>query len=293
MELKKYPSIFKVASRNEDAILEWENKKWLPLGSQEVGMSKNVVYSINDLIYYYPLVIKLLDKQIGLSNTVAISLPAEDYLKTDLVNQLTRRIKDHTGKEATALPQGTMAVLDLYNKGKIKLDGKALVIDGGFNTVNVILIDLQNLKPLFTRTYANQIGIRNLLVDYFYREINKRIYGYPLDLQRLKEDFLAGRTDLGMTEYDLSVEKSVALERFMEDMLNKIVGEIQIYFSNIENSRYDYVVVVGGLSYYADIETNKKFIRGDEFSTAKGMAFQSETDSIDFGFGDIKVAKVE
>jgi hypothetical protein len=291
METLKFPSIFKIASRPEDAVLEWEGKRWLPLGSQEVGAGKNIVYSLNDLIHYYPLVIKLLDKQIGLSDSVAVSLPAGDYLNTDLTKQLQRRIKDHADKEAIVLPQGTMSVLDLHEKGKIDLSGKALIIDGGFNTVNVILIDLQNLKPIFTKTYANQIGIRNLLADYFYREISKRIYGYPLDLQRLKSDFLAGRTDLGITEYDLEVEKNTALERFVSDMINKIVGELQIYFSNIEDARYDYIVVVGGLSYYLDIQTNKKFVRGDEFSTARGMSLQSETDAVDFGFGDIKVAK--
>ena len=288
MELK-FPSIFKVASRPEDAVLEWEGKKWLPLGSQEVGAGKNIVYSLNDLIYYYPLVINLLDKQVGLTDTVAVSLPAGDYLNTEVVKQLERRIKDYTRKKAMVMPQGTMAVLDLYDKRHIQLNGKALIIDGGFNTVNVILIDLQTLKPLFTRTYANQIGIRNLLTDYFYREVSKRVYGYPLDLQRLKMDFLAGRTDLGIIEYDLEVEKNTALERFVSDMINKIVGELQIYFSNIENSRYDYVAVVGGLSYYVDIQTNKKFVRGDEFSTARGMAMQAEVDAVDFGFGDIKV----
>jgi hypothetical protein len=293
MELK-YPSIFKVAGRNEDAILEWEGKKWLPLGSQEVGMSKNIVYSLNDLIYYYPLVIQLLDKQVGLSDTVAVSLPAGDFLNTDIVRQLESRIKDYTKKKAVVLPQGTVAVLDLHSKGKIDLDGRALVIDGGFNTVNVVLIDLKSLKPLFVRTYANQIGIRNLLSDYFYREVSKRIYGYPLDLQRLKMDFLAGKTDLGITEYDLEVEKGVALERFVNDMISKIVGELQIYFSNLEDSRYDYVVIVGGLSYYVDVQTNKKLVRGDEFSTARGMIIQTEADdikadAIDFGFGDIKV----
>lgn len=290
MELK-FPSIFKTATRPEDAVLEWEDKKWLPLGSQEVGAGKTIVYSLNDLIYYYPLVIKLLDKQIGLSDSVAVSLPAGDYLNTELVRQLERRIEDHTGKEAVVLPQGTMAVLDLYDKGLIELKGKALIIDGGFNTVNVILIDLQNLKPLFTRTYANQIGIRNLLADYFYREVVKRIYGYPLDLQRLKSDFLAGRTDMGFNEYDLEVEKNASLERFVNDMINKITGELQIYFSNLEDARYDYVVVVGGLSYYIDIQTNKKFVRGDEFSTVRGMMLQAETDAVDFGFGDIKVVK--
>jgi hypothetical protein len=290
MELK-FSSVFKTAARPEDAVLQWEDKRWLPLGSQEVGAGKNIVYSLNDLIYYYPLVINLLDKQIGLTDTVAVSLPAGDYLNTELVKQLERRIQDHTGKQAVVLPQGTMSVLDLYSKGEITLDGKALIIDGGFNTVNVILIDLQSLKPLFTRTYANQIGIRNLLSDYFYREVAKRIYGYPLDLQRLKMDFLAGRTDLGITEYDLEVEKNTALERFVSDMIGKITGELQIYFSNLEDARYDYVVIVGGLSYYVDIQTNKKFVRGDEFSTVRGMMHQTETDAVDFGFGDIKVVK--
>ncbi|MBX0311417.1 MAG: hypothetical protein JHC31_06525, partial [Sulfurihydrogenibium sp.] len=252
---------------------------------------KTIIYSLNDLIHYYPLVIKLLDKQIGLNDTVAVSLPAGDYLNTELVRQLERRIEDHTGKQAVVLPQGTMAVLDLYDKGLVELKGKALIIDGGFNTVNVILIDLQSLKPLFTRTYANQIGIRNLLSDYFYREVVKRIYGYPLDLQRLKSDFLAGRTDMGFNEYDLEVEKNTALERFTSDMMNKITGELQIYLSNLEDARYDYVVVVGGLSYYVDVQTNKKFVRGDEFSTVKGMMLQAETDAVDFGFGDIKIAK--
>ncbi|MBX0313004.1 MAG: hypothetical protein JHC31_14780 [Sulfurihydrogenibium sp.] len=288
MELK-FPSIFKVAARPEDAVLEWEGRKWLPLGSQEVGLGKTVVYSLSELIHYYPLAIKLLDKQVRLSSEIAVSLPAGDYLNTEIVRQLEKRIEDHTGKKATVLPQGTMAVLDLYNKGLIELSGKALVIDGGFNTVNVILIDLQSLKPLFTRTYSNQIGVRNLLSDYFYREVSKKIHGYPLDLQRLKSDFLAGKTDFGINEYDLEIEKNTALERFVSDMINKITGELQIYLSNLENARYDYIIAVGGISYYIDIQTNKKFLRGDEFSTARGMTLQTETDAVDFGFGDIKV----
>lgn len=284
----KVPSAFERltgARANLPESVEFEGYRWL------VGKpSKQSEYPINlsDLVRFYPLVVKWANLK---DDTVAVSLPAETYFEDKLsgetlIKQIQDRIRQETGKSAVVLPQGVIALQEIYAQGHLNPD-KTLVIDGGFNTVNVAVVDEEG-NILYTKTYFNEFGIRDLLENYFKPELKRKYPETTSNLQRLKEIFLQEQIDAGLQVIDVRNEKNIALKSFIEQMFNRIIKDIER-----AGESFKQFVIVGGLSYYVpQIETNKPhFIpkENGEFYTVMGMKQYSGAFSIDFGFGDIKV----
>lgn len=287
--MRKVPSSFERllgARANLPEAIEFEGYKWL-IGKP----SKQSEYPVNlqDLIKFYPLVVKFANVK---DDAVAVSLPAETYFEDRLsgevlIKQIQERIKRETGIDAVVLPQGVIALQEIFNEGFLKPD-KTLVIDGGFNTVNVAITDEKG-EILYTKTYYNEFGIRDLLENYFKPELKRKYPETTSNLQKLKGIFLDEIIDAGLTVIDVSNEKKVALQSFIEGMFSRIVKDIERAGENFKQ-----FTIVGGLSYYVpEIQTNKPyFIPQDsgEFYTVKGMKRYTGLPSIDFGFGDIKLS---
>jgi len=288
--MRKVPSSFERllgARANLPEAIEFEGYKWL------VGKpSRQSEYPVNlqDLIRFYPLVVKFANIK---DDTVAISLPAETYFEDKLnnepiLNEIRKRIKIETGKDAIILPQGVIALQKVFKDENLYPD-KTLVIDGGFNTVNVAITNKEG-DILYTKTYYNEFGIRDLLENYFKPELKRKYPETTSNLQKLKEIFLEEQIDAGLVVIDVSNEKRLALQSFIEGMFSRIVKDIER-----AGESFKQFAIVGGLSYYVpEIETNKPhFIpkQYGEFYTAFGMKIYSGLSAIDFGFGDIKLSE--
>ncbi|WP_457628688.1 hypothetical protein [Persephonella sp.] len=286
----KVPSAFKKAVHQGEKGIFWENALW-KIG--DVSTGSYYPRDIGDLIRYYPLVIKWAKQEGHIKDdSVAISLPAETYINDKraggkLLEQLSDSIKAETGISAVVLPQGPSGLIHVIGEGHLQQGKYTLVIDGGFNTVNVVLVDEEG-NIVYTRTYYNEFGIRNLIEGYFYPLLAK--YNLPRNLQVLKDIFLKGYFDIGLERTEISAEKQEAINNFISTVLQSVIGDLKI-----SGLSFDQFAVIGGLSYYLDrsaIQTNKQFYiptEGGEFINALGMKRHSGLTSVDFGFGDIKI----
>ena len=283
----KIPSAFERVTgveANLPQVIEFEGYKWI------VGKpSRRSEYPVDlrDLIRFYPLVVKFLNPS---DDAVSVSLPAESYFNDkisggEIIESIRERVKRETGKDVIVLPQGVIALRKVFDEGKLEPD-KTLVIDGGFNTVNVVIADKKG-DILYTKTYYNQFGIRDLLENFFKPELKRKYPEITSNLQKLKEVFLEEEIDAGLKVIDVRNEKQVALSLFIEQMFSMIIKDIER-----AGEGFKQFVIVGGLSYYVPkIETNKPYFvpkENGEFYTVLGMNLHSGLPSIDFGFGDIK-----
>lgn len=294
MMLVKYPSAFvKVLPSNyaKENLVEFEGDYWDLVEEQSAYYPR----TSEDLVRFYPLVVKYAMKKHGVRDGVSVSLPTETYLRdirngSRMVEEIKGRIKSETGIEnVVVLPQGAISVVKVFTDGELKPIGNTLVIDGGFNTVNICLVDEKGIV-LYARSYYNEYGTRNLLEKYFYELITKS-FNIPRNLQLLKKFFISGYFIYGLEKVSLEAEKIEAVRRFIPDLVNTVVQDLKV-----QGHFYDQFVIVGGLSYYipkSAINTNLPFFipeKDGEFYTAMGMRLQSDLPTIDFGFGDIKIA---
>jgi len=296
-EVIKFPSGFeRVVGKKEEAV-ECCGRRWI------AGIDKSDAEypeGLTDLISYYPIVVKWIEKYYTkLGDTVGVSLPTEIVFREietgewKKVKELSERIKTHTGKKVVVFPQGVIALEWIFSEGLLKPGRSTLVIDGGFNTVNLALVD-KNGKVTFYKTISNELGIRDLLEKYFRPLLAEKIGGeISANLLKLKRVFLDGFVDMGFERINVKGEKKEALESYMDALFTKIKGEL-----TRKGETFEQFTIVGGLSYYIDeIRTNKEYFlpkEGGEFLTVKGMwkalKRQGGSVAIDFGFGDVKVA---
>jgi len=296
-EVIKFPSGFeRVVGKKEEAV-ECCGRRWI------AGIDKaDAEYpeGLTDLISYYPIVVKWIEKHYTkLGNIVGVSLPTEIVFREmetgewKKVKELSERIRTYTGKKVVVFPQGVIALEWIFSEGFLKPRRSTLVIDGGFNTVNLALVD-KNGKVTFYKTISNELGIRDLLEKYFRPLLAEKIGGeISANLLKLKRVFLDGFVDMGFERINVKGEKKEALESYMDALFTKIKGEL-----TRKGETFEQFTIVGGLSYYIDeIRTNKEYFlpkEGGEFLTVKGMwkalKRQGGNVAIDFGFGDVKVA---
>ena len=299
MRTLKVPSAFTPVTQkiNPEDYIPFEKELW------EFKISNQAFYprSMKDLIRFYPLVIKyVVEKLKAPYEKIAISLPAEDFLKETeegfaTIKAIEERTRKETGKEITleAYPQGLAAIYKMKKDNEIEHKGNLLIIDGGFNTVNAMIVN-KEMKITWIRTYHNEIGVRNLLDSYFYEEI-KKVATVPRNLQVIKNIFLSGEIDRGIESIDITPEKEKAISRFMPKMLEKVTLDLQI----ATDEKIDEIAIIGGISHYIkeeNLKTKKKLFipkENGEFYNVMGMFIKSETTSIDFGFGDIKICLPE
>ena len=285
--MDKFPSSFRVVSgleANDPDVYFYQGQPY-KIGEQRAG----VYYprDISDLVKFYPLVVKYAVEKYSIQDdTVAVSLPAETYLNDvragkSLQSSLTDSIKKYAHKDAVVLPQGIIAF------EAIELEGEQrLVMDGGFNTLNVAVEREGQL--VYAHSYFNEFGIRNLLEEIFLPLIKRKFTETPSNLQYLKKVFLSEKLDTGFTVVDVSPEKREAVQLFVSNLLSSISADLKR-----KELEFDSFAIIGGLAYYvSEVETTKPhFIPKEnaEFYNVMGMKRYSGVSSIDFGFGDVKV----
>jgi hypothetical protein len=291
----KFPSIFQKADEDDEnaVFIKSLGRHYKGLDNIDTIRPKEEVLNLEGLAKYYPILIKLLTKKdLITTDQIAVSLPADTYMKekkktNGLIQKIQSGIMEENEniKDVRVLPQGVVGTLTALKNKEIQ-KGLILTIDGGFNTVNVSIIDTNNLDIIYTRTYYNEIGIRNLL-DIFYSRLQKKFPETPYNLQMLKKIFLTGQYIHG--KKDVRTEKERSIDEFVDALIAKITGDISKIMVD-----YDQILVIGGLSYYlrdqqlnapAEIVVPEE---NGEFYNVIGMKIQSGSPSIDFGFGDIK-----
>ncbi|RUM32602.1 MAG: hypothetical protein DSY42_00590 [Aquifex sp.] len=286
----KVPSAFRRVVTSEQGAVFHGGYLW-KIGEVVSGVEYPNI--LEDLVRLYPLVVKAFARG---QEKVAISLPAEAYVSSlkkgeGVIQELERKIKEETGVSVEVYPQGVSALAQIFAETK-ELDEGALtlVIDGGFNTINIAVANA-NMNIPFVFTYYNEFGIRDLLTT-FAELLRERIkVEMTANLQKLKQAFLRGKVDVGFNQVEVNGEKAHAIDVFIDKLWARLRGDL--IRAGVE---FEQIVVVGGLAYYiGDVlkeKTNKPvFIPSQdaEFYTAMGMHRLSGLPAIDFGFGDIKL----
>ncbi|AHJ12998.1 acetate and sugar kinases/Hsc70/actin family protein [Sulfurospirillum multivorans] len=262
------------------------------------GTNIEFLFDMKDLINYAPLYIRHIFPDTK-NRKIAISIPAETYYTSQmrddggLVGQMINSIKTEITDlaDVKVFPQGVVALNYLVNAKKVDVsNGNMLIIDGGFNTVNSSVVQPDG-TGLYTETYYNEIGVNNLLTDFFRKELMVKYAETTSNPQMLKKAFLEERFDAGFTSFDITNEKKRAVEAFVTKLITRITNDLRK-----KNVSFDQFTFVGGLSYYIKkeiVETTKPFYvpeTGGEFLTLLGMAEVAgdEYDLLDLGFGDAK-----
>ena len=284
MKEVKFPSGFKRVLGAWDPgyqgrLVEYDGYRW------HVGVEEGEYpVLLEDLVYYYPLVIKYLGLE---GREIAVSIPAETFLKDkDTVSLMKERIEKETGARTVVYPQGIIALAGL----EIDTRGGILVLDGGFNTLNAAIVDREgeDIKVKWLKTYYNELGVRDLLEKYFREELLRKFSEVPNNFQLLSRIFTRGYVDTGFKKVDVSAEKNVSLEVFLNLLLRRLRGDVARAERDV-----NLIVVVGGLGYYfkdLKIESTKEILVPEqvEFANVRGMYAASGLPSVDFGFGQVK-----
>jgi len=279
----------------EDAI-EFEGFKYRV--GETAGSNIDYMYDLKDLVNYSHIFIRSLIRNRPIEK-IAISIPTEAYysskLKEDggIIEKMKESLKRNipTLQNVRVLPQGTAAVSHLVMQNLINpKDGNILVIDGGFNTVNISVTNELG-KILYTNSIHDELGVYNLLTEYFREELKRKHDEVTTNAQMLKEIFLKEKIDLGFNTVNITREKEQALVTFLPKLIERVTRELKK--KKIDFGQF---VFVGGISYYIDkniISSSKPFFipeENGEFLTLLGMKEMvgSDYDVFDVGFGDVK-----
>lgn len=286
-----------VGGESKNAI-EHDGFKWI-IG-ETVGSNIEYMYDLDDLIKYSHLFIKQIMRNENRSvNNIAISIPTEAYYasRTKEDGGLVKKMEDEIRKnipevdKIVVLPQGASALNYLVSQKKVNLeDGNVLVIDGGFNTLNISVVD-QNGKILYTESIHDELGVYNLLSKFFREELKNKYDEVSSNIQMLKKVFLEEEIEAGFNTINVKNEKIRAIQAFIPKLINRVTRDIKK-----EKISFGQFAFVGGISYYINddnIKTTKKFYipkKEGEFMTVLGMreTVGEDFDVFDIGFGDSK-----
>jgi len=300
MRVFKFPTVHRPARLHEDAV-EVFGSRWV-VGERALTHKRGCYYvrDVDELVEYYPLYLLEVKRRVGDFSKAVVSLPLDVYVqekvkrergRENLIDVLKRNCSANAGVEVEVVPQGIAGLQHLIEEGKVEAI-PTLLIDGGFNTVNVAVVN-EELGVDFYKTFTDEIGVRNLIENYFAEELKLRFSGLTTNLVVLKEVFLKEKLDDGLVVHDVRVEKEKALEKFLPEAFRKVSREVKR--AGVE---YEQVVIIGGLSYYLkaeDFETNKKVFvpeKEGEFLNVLGLLdfVPDARVAVDLGFGDCKVA---
>ena len=297
MDAKKISStLSRMVGDEAVGAIEFQGFKW-KVGNT-TGSNIEYLYSLDDLIKNAHLFIKTLMAD-STKKKIVVSLPAESYAnsKNKEDGGLVKKFKDELAKnlphleDIQIMPQGVAAFEYLVNTKKIDPSiGNTLIIDGGFNTVNVSVINASG-EILFTETIHDELGVYNLLVDFFRVELQAKYDGVSANAQILKKSFLEDKLDGGAVVVSIANEKQRAIQTFMAKLITRVMNDLKK-----KHVSFDQFLFVGGISYYVDtkvIETTKPFYipkKDGEFLTVLGMKANkgNEYSAFDVGFGDTK-----
>jgi hypothetical protein len=317
VRVAKFRSVFFPALGADSArATELEGKRYL-FGTEVYGTPQYIA-NIEELIEIYPLGIKWLVEKAKFPKTekIAVSLPAMTYRdhkalkergENNAIDTLSERIKRLLGyKEVAVAPQGVSALFHVENIDPdiVSDRKKIMLIDGGFNTINIALVDSneEGYEAVYVRTYYDEFGVRDLLSRYLAPILRVKYPDLSQNEQMLNNIFMAKKINLGLQSADITQQKDEAMNAFLLDMFAKIRGDI-----SKAGLDYQSVVFVGGLAHCVDkdiLDTDKiLFIPpksgkedgsdGAEYYNARGMAqlYQPSLGYliVDGGFGHFKV----
>jgi hypothetical protein len=299
MKAKKIASTLSrvVGIEGKDAI-EYDSFKWIV--GKTTGSNIEYMNDLKDLINYAHIFVKhILTKENRVADKIAISIPAEAYslakqrsnggLIREMEESILRNIP--SVKDVVVLPQGVAAINHLVANKHIDLDnGNVLIIDGGFSTLNISVVDKEG-EILFNETIHDELGVRNLLTRFFREELKNKYDEVSSNDQMLKKVFLEEEIEAGFSTINVKTEKQRALQAFIPKLIGRVIRDVKK-----DNISFGQFAFVGGISYYVNaknIETTKKFFipkKDGEFLTVLGMRniVGEDFDVFDIGFGDSK-----
>lgn len=300
----KFPSAFKqVMGDTFLDTVEFNGRNYIVGDNATKG--GNHLWDLESLIKYAPLFLKYL-KEIKNENikNVVLSIPTATFANS--IKKLQKgesnyfeRIADNIKKtlpeveELNFLPQGVSAIYYYKEKKEINEGDRVLTLDGGFNTLNIAITEVQTPLNLLFQESVFDKGIRSLLIDKFLPLLQKDIMEeIPKEYHFLKKIFLRKEMEIALTNISVSPQVELAVSSYLDEVMDYVLHAIQ----RESDQYYNIINVVGGISYYLQdkINTSKKLIvpkKNGEFLTAIGMAAKYKNAlAVDLGFGDVKVA---
>ncbi len=285
----KFPSAFRaVTGRDAAKAIEWRNERWV-VGQEALREPRLIseCWATADLVQYYPLFVAATEEKTGKRPNVVL-LPLSDWVASrDGFAQYTSDLQQLLGGTTRVIPQG---VAGLYHARMTReLSDKSIVVDAGFRTVNLAVINGDDIVA--ARTHHDEIGVRNLIRGDFREALAVKFPDITHNLIILNQIWQDGVWDTGLMTVSVEEEKRAALARFLTRFVNIIKRDISEM-----GAQFDSILFIGGLAYYIDvscIETNKHVIlptNDAEYYNAMGaMEFADADCVLDLGFGDTKV----
>jgi hypothetical protein len=299
MQCKKIAStLSRVVGGESKSAIEFDSFRWVM--GKTTGSNIEYMGDLTDLIKHAHLFLKQIEKD---ENTfldkVAISIPTEAYYSSKdkddggIVKKMEEAIKENIPgiSDVVVLPQGASALNYLIKNKKVSSkNGNILIMDGGFNTLNISVVDVENGKIIFTESIHDELGVYNLL-EFFREELKDKYDEVNANAQMLKKVFLDEEIDAGFKTITVKTEKQRAIRAFIPKLISRVTRDIKK--AKISFGQF---VFVGGISYYIDAEnlsTTKNFYlpeKEGEFLTVLGMreTVGEDFDVFDVGFGDTK-----
>ncbi len=287
MQFSKEPSVIRSAMSEHELkkSIEWKSYHYL-VGDDANKRSRycSSIYNVDDLLSYYELFVKWYERKFDVKFS-AITLPYSVYESSERVERLMDRLKVDT-----VVGQGA-AALEYLKKTSNADDRTTLLIDGGFNTINVEIIE--GSEVVYYETYYNQFGTRDLIEKYFKSLVRHKIPDISPNAIRLDEVLKNGYADFNFQRVYFEKEKEEAIERYIADVFRQIKNGITNELMDFEQ-----VVIVGGLAYYMSpeqIETSKALVipaEHAEYLNVLGASLKTGyKPALDLGFGYAKYIK--
>ncbi len=309
-EVMKFPTVYRISKLSETREGETVKVDDTNFVVGEKAVEGGIpVRDVNTLITSYPILVKEAFRRLGKKEEkVGVSLPVEvlwrDTKKEGkpLTTQLQNLVREKAGvKEVKVLPQGTAGFLwAIKNK---QLGRKpTVVIDGGFNTINISLIEPKEqggFRLVFGVSLMDS-GVRKLINQYFSDALREKYPDIPSDEQILNSLFIRGKMRIGGKLINAVEERELAKKSYLSAFLPKVESALA---SASLSADYEQILVIGGISHYIDKQSIEQtaFAEGcsvyvaekdGEFYNALGMLAMMGMSGIavDGGFGHTKVA---
>lgn len=285
MNLVKEPTVIRKVISQEKGSMEWRGNHYLVGNAAYVGSSRHSTHirTINDLTKYYQLIVKWYEEKYSIKFS-AITIPYSVLADAPKIVQQLKKDCD----VQNVVGQGLSAFLYL-RKFNVVGEMMTLVLDGGFNTVNLLFTDGND--PIFRKTYYNSLGVRDLIEKYFEPLLRTKLPDVSSNPIRLDEALRKGYIDHGAERISLQNEKAKATKNYLDDFYDNIIEDVIR-----ESIDYTQIVIVGGLAYFltkALLQTKKKVVIPEdnpEFLNVQGASIVTRHEpAIDVGFGATKI----
>lgn len=284
MQFSKEPTVLRsVSSHNEmKKAIGWNDSHYL-VGNDAHRRSRYCtgIYNVDDLLNCYELFLSWYERKYEVKFD-AITLPYSVYDSDGIADKLAKKLKVET-----VVGQGVSAYEYLVKTNHLE-NKTTLLIDGGFNSINVEII--KGGEVVYYETYYNQVGVRDLIEKYFKPLVRNKIPDVSHNPIRLDEVLKNGYADYNFERIYFTDEKKEAVDRYVKEVFRQIK-------SGISNELMDFeqVAIVGGLAYFVSsdmIETSKTLVipaEHPEYLNVLGASMHAGfKPALDLGFGYTK-----